>query len=84
MMLATTEERIYWEGVEQGENALCTDGAEEHNLEELMETNAFFIVIVPINAHVSLILLVSSKRLPFRQNLYVFWGKNEKFFKINM
>lgn len=64
MMLAMTEERSHYEGVEQAKNALCTNGAQEHcdsNLDELMETNAFFILSVPINAPVSLILLLSRK-----------------------
>lgn len=57
-----TEERMYYNRVEQAKNALCTNGAQEHcdsNLDKLMETNAFFILSVAINASVSLILLLS-------------------------
>ncbi len=82
-----TEERIYYEGVKQAKNALCTNGAQEHcgcTWDELMETNTFFIMSVAINAPVILVLLLSWKWLPFKLNLYVFWSKNEKFFEINM
>lgn len=61
-MLAMTEERIYYEGVKQAKNALCTNGAQEHcgcTWDELMETNTFFIMSVAINAPVILVLLLS-------------------------
>lgn len=64
MMLAMTDERIYYEGVKQAKNALCSNRALEHcgsTWEELMETNAFFIMSLAINAPVSLILLLSRK-----------------------
>lgn len=48
MMLATTDQKIYYEGVEQAKSALCTNGAQKHcgsTWDELMETNAvsFFL-----------------------------------------
>lgn len=61
-MLAMTEERIYYEGVKQAKNALCTNGAQEYcgsTWDELMETNAFFIMCAAINAPVILVLLLS-------------------------
>lgn len=61
-----TEERIYYEGVKQAENALFTNGAQEDcgsTWNKLMETNAFFIMSATINAPLSLILL--------------FWAEND-------
>lgn len=79
-----TDKRIYRERVKKVKNALCANGAQEHcgsTWEELMETDAFFIMSLAINAPVSQILLRSWKWLPVKQNLYVFWGRKWKVFQ---
>lgn len=48
MMLATTDQKIYYEGVKQAKSALCANGAQKHRgstWDELMETNAFFFYV---------------------------------------
>lgn len=90
MMLVTTDQKIYYEGVKQAKSALCANGAQKHcgcTWDKLIKIIIiifffFFLVWAAINSPASLILLLSWKWLPFKLN-HVFWSKkkNQKFFR---